>query len=311
MFFNCHDDRQTDPTMVEHVRLFQLPFSFMLPQTVAAERGYFAEEGLDVTLVERDRADVEWKYIPAEDRLTDDYDVDVYPVCKWESIKRTWELGDGRIVAKGTFADQPYTVFARPDGEITEPADLANVPVGVNERTGQEYTVIKALEEHLSPDEIELEHHGMPTDRLRALRDGEVEAVSLLEPQSTLADHLGYRPVFQFENHVGIVGGDTLSESAFEKFMRAYGRAVDAINDDPEAFREQYLGMLFDDREAAPDLFDEVDIDDLKRAIEVPRYEPPEVADPSDIGSHLEWMQRRGLVDEQADVDAIVSPIHR
>jgi NitT/TauT family transport system substrate-binding protein len=297
--------------MADKIKLFQLPFSFMLPQTVAAERGYFAAEGLDVDLVERDRSSVKWKYIPAEESLTGDYDVDVYPICKWESIKRTWEMGDGRIIATGTFADQPYTVFVRPDSDVTGPADLANVPVGVNMRTGQEYTVIRALEEHVPTDEVELEHHGMPTDRLRALRDGEVDAVSLLEPQTTLAEHLGFRPVLEFENHMGIVGGRDLSEGDLDAFMRAYARAVEAINDDPESFRDAYLGMLFDDSEVAPDLFEDVGVEQLKESIEVPRYEPPEFADREELLAQLDWMKRRDLVDDEADIDTIVAPLHQ
>jgi NitT/TauT family transport system substrate-binding protein len=295
--------------MNEDVRLFQLPFSFMLPQTVAKERGYFAAEGLNVELVERDRSAVEWKYIPAEETLTGDYDVDLYPVCKWESLKRTWEMGDGRVVAKGTFADQPYSVFVQPDSGIEGPADLANVPVGVNRRTGQEYTVARALEEHVGREAVELEHHGMPTDRIRALRDGEVKAVSLLEPQTTLADQLGFRSVLEFENHMGIVGGAELSGKTLDAFMRAYRRAVEAINDEPGAFREQYLGMLFEDSEVAPDLFEDVDVEALRESIEVPRYEPPEFADRDELRTHLDWMKRRGLVDSDADIDAIVAPL--
>lgn len=295
--------------MGDRIKLFQLPFSFMLPQTVAAERGYFADEGLDVELVERDRSSVDWKYIPAEESLTADYDVDVYPICKWESLKRTWEMDDGRIVAKGTFADQPYSVFVRSESDIESPAELANVPVGVNKRTGQEYTVVRALEEHVDRDEVELEHHGMPTDRLRALRDGEVDAVSLLEPQSTLAEQLGFRSVLEFENHMGIVGAEALSGKTLDAFMRAYRRAVDAINAEPEAFREAYLGMLFDDSEVAPDLFEDVEMDELREAIEVPRYEPPEFADREELRAHLDWMKDRDLVDERADIDHIVTPL--
>jgi len=40
----------------------------MLPQRVAAEEGYFRDEGLTVELVERDRRDVEVKYIPQRKR---------------------------------------------------------------------------------------------------------------------------------------------------------------------------------------------------------------------------------------------------
>ena len=290
----------------DKVRLFHLPFSFMLPQRVASERGYFAEEGLDVELVERDRESVDWKYIPAEETLTGDYDVDLYPVCKWESLKRTWEKGDGQIVAKGTFADQPYAVFTRRE-DVESPADLGGVPVGINRRTGQEYTAMRALEEHLPPEEIDLVHCGMPTDRLRALRDGEVGAVTLLEPQSTLAEHLGFDRVMEFENHMGVVGAEGLEGEALDAFMRGYGRAVEEINADPEAFREEYLAMLEADEGIAPDLFEGVDVEELRADIEVPAYEVPEPADPEDLGEHLEWMQRRDLVDGDADVNAIVA----
>ena len=293
------------------IRLFHLPFSFMLPQRVASERGYFADEGLDVELVERDRADVDWKYIPAEETLTGDYDVDLYPVCKWESIKRTWEMGDGRVVAVGTFADQPYTVYVRPDSDVDAPADLAGVPVGVNRRTGQEYTAARALEEHVPPEAVELEHHGMPTDRLRALRDGEVAAITLLEPQSTLAERLGFRPVLEFENHMGVVAADGLGREVLDAFVRGYARAVEDINAESSAFREEYLGMLDADADVAPDLFEGVDRVALHDDIEVPTYEPPELADPEEVSAHLDWMKRRRLLDGDAAVDAILGPVGR
>jgi NitT/TauT family transport system substrate-binding protein len=293
--------------MAETVRLFHLPFSFMLPQRVACERGYFAEEGLDVELVERDRADVDWKYIPAEETLTGDNDVDLYPVCKWESIKRTWDMNDGRIVAKGTFADQPYTVFTRPETDVESPADLAGEPVGVNMRTGQEYTARRALEEYMPASEVELEHHGMPTNRLRALRDGEVAAVSLLEPHTTLAGRLGFQPLLGFDNHMGIVGAEHIDDEHMDAFMRGYARAVEDINDDPDAFREEYLAMLEDDLEEAPDLFESVDLGALRETIEVPEYEAPELADRDDLDEQLRWMKRRGLIDDEADIGAIVA----
>lgn len=293
------------------IRLFHLPFSFMLPQRVASEEGYFAEEGLDVELIERAREEVDWKYIPAEENLTTDHGVDMYPICKWESLKRTWDMGDGSIVAKGTFADQPYTVFVREDSEITSPEDLAGIPVGVNRRTGQEYTAIRALEEHMDPDDVELAHCGMPTDRLRALRDGEVDAVTLLEPQSTLARHLGFRPVMDFENHMGIVGGKAVDSEVLEKFIRGYARAVEDINADPGRYRDAYLDMLEAEASAgvAPDLFESMDLEALKADLTVPTYGVPELADHEELNHHLDWMKRRQLIDDDADIDAIVAPV--
>ena len=290
------------------VRVFHLPFSFMLPQRVAAERGYFADEGLDVDLIERDRRRVDRKYIPAEWTLTGDDDIDLYPVCKWESLRRTWSLEDGRIVAHGAFADLPYTLHVRPDSDVEAPADLANVPVAVNRRTGQEYTAIRALEEHLPTDAVELEHYGMPTERLRALRDGEVAAATLLDPHSTLADHLGFERVLEFENHIGVVGAEDLEGDEFEAFMRAYELAVETINEDPDAFRDEYLAMLEKDAEVAPDLFADVDLETIRESVTVPRYETPEIATADELDGQLEWMKGRDLIDEGAEIETIVAP---
>ncbi|WP_222916881.1 ABC transporter substrate-binding protein [Natrinema sp. SYSU A 869] len=291
------------------IRLFHLPFSFMLPQKVASERGYFREEGLAVDLVERDRRDVEVKYIPAAETLTGEYDVDLYPICKWESIRRTWTMGDGRIVANGTFASLPYTVFTRPESDVETPTDLADVPVGVNRRTGQEYTARKALEEHIPADEVDLVGCGMPTDRLQALYEGRVDAVTLIDPHSTLADHLGFRRLLEYDNHMGIVGGDAIDRDLLEAFLRAYGRAVEDINADPDAFRGTYLEMLEADAAVAPDLFDDVDVDAVREEITVPQYEVPEPVDREELDEHLAWMQDRGLIDESASIDDIVAPL--
>lgn len=290
------------------LRLFHLPFSFMLPQRVASERGYFAEEGIDVELVERDRREVDRKYIPSEETLTGDYGVDLYPICKWESIKRTWEMRDGRVVAKGTFADQPYAVFTNRT-DVSDPTELAGLSVGVNRRTGQEYTARRALEEHVAPDEVTLEHHGMPTERLQALRDDEVAAVSLLEPHSTLAEHLGFERVLEFENHMGIVGADDLDSATLDAFRRGYRRAVEAINTEPEAFREEYLSMLEAEETVAPELFENVDIEALREDITVPEYDVPQLADADELADHLDWMKRRELIAEDADIDRIVGEL--
>ncbi|WP_455447895.1 ABC transporter substrate-binding protein [Natrinema thermotolerans] len=291
------------------VRLFHLPFSFMLPQKVAAEAGYFREEGLAVELVERDRRDVSVKYIPAEETLTGAYDVDLYPICKWESIRRTWEMDDGRIVANGTFANLPYTVVTRPDSDIESPADLANVPVGVNLRTGQEYTARKALEDHLEPDEIDLVGCGMPTDRLQALYEGRVDAVTLIDPHTTLADHLGFQRLLEYDNHMGIVGDESIDRDVLEAFLRAYGRAVEDVNARPEAYRETYLELLAADAAVAPALFDDVDMDAVREDLTVPRYEVPDPVDPDELDGHLEWMRARGLIDDEAAIDDIVASL--
>jgi NitT/TauT family transport system substrate-binding protein len=67
--------------------------------------------------------------------------------------------------------------------------------------------------------------------------------------------------------------------------------------------------MLWKDETVAPDLFESVDTDAVRKAIEVPEYEVPELADREDLDYHLDWMKQRQLIDSDADIDAIVSPL--
>ena len=79
------------------------------------------------------------------------------------------------------------------------------------------------------------------------------------------------------------------------------------INENPDEFREAYLSMLEADEDVAPDLFEEVDVDDLRAEIEVPEYETPELADREELDAHLEWMKTRDLIDGEADIGRIVA----
>jgi NitT/TauT family transport system substrate-binding protein len=110
---------------------------------------------------------------------------------------------------------------------------------------------------------------------------------------------------------MGVVGAEGLDVRALDAFMAAYARAVEDINANPRNYREAYLDMLTaeDDAGVAPDLFEDVDMDELRDDIHVPKYEIPDLADRDDLAGHLDWMKRRELIDVDADIDAIVAPV--
>jgi NitT/TauT family transport system substrate-binding protein len=50
-------------------------------------------------------------------------------------------------------------------------------------------------------------------------------------------------------------------------------------------------------------------MDELRDDIHVPKYEIPDLADRDDLAGHLDWMKRRELIDDDADINAIVAPV--
>src|SRR5882724_724449 len=140
------------------------------PWRVAVERGFFAEEGLDVVYHEDNPKGAEgrvkdfahrWK----ESQLQEGA-LEVYPVCEWGAIERVQQLGKGKIIGLDTTV-RTGAIMVRKDSHVQTLADLRNVAIAVTWHAGTFYAAIEAMEAAGVPfDDIKLEH---ATDRLEAL----------------------------------------------------------------------------------------------------------------------------------------------
>src|SRR3982075_3532220 len=139
------------------------------PWRVAVERGFFAEEGLDVVYHEDNPKGAEgrvkdfthrWKETQLQQGA-----LEVYPVCEWGAIERVQQLGKGKIIGLDTTV-RTGAVMVRKDSSVRSLADLRNVPVAVTWHAGTFYAAIEVMEAAgVAFDEIKLEH---ATDRLGA-----------------------------------------------------------------------------------------------------------------------------------------------
>ena len=264
------------------------------PWRVAVERGFFADEGLDIEYTEDNPRGIEgrcedfsqrWK----ESRLAEGA-LEVYPVCEWGAIERVHALGKGKIIAQDTTL-RTGALMVRPDSPYRSASDLRNQPIAVTWHAGTFYAVIEAMEAAGVPfDEIRLVH---AADRLEALLSGTAEAAGLMEPLVSRAAAAGARAILPLEWRGGIVASDEVDADTAARLMRALNRAVDWLRQDEARQRQELL------RDLSPEQRGKGLLPELLGA---------QVYSAHRFQRTAEWMAERGFLPDDVRYEDIVRP---
>ena len=219
------------------------PKGMGLNDFVAQQEGFFAAEGLDVTLdwkvfrgTQSSWKDLNYFGRPQDTPYAEGRDV-IQGACAWGSICNA-SAGMGRFVPDA-YGDSPWAIFVRPDSKIRTPQNLKDVPVAVGLRAGSHFNVPYRLEKYLPLENIKIVNTGGFGARLQALLEGEVDAASLLPPQIAMAEQLGLRKSIEDRFH-------TLwwvPESADPETVGAYLRALDRAEKAMDADLKRYLPL--------------------------------------------------------------------
>ncbi|HEY4462591.1 MAG TPA: hypothetical protein VGN41_07970 [Streptosporangiaceae bacterium] len=280
---------------------------FSLPYFVARDRGYFLEEGLEVSFVPRDADRSAASLAPIEDHhLVSSFgtrspfeagETQLYRACEWGQVRRSYDSErGGRVIAKRS-AVASQAIFVRPDSPVSIPQDLADKTVGVNFHHGSHYIAIQSLEGFLRRDEIKIVHAGGPQARFEALRDGTLDAAALMEPWIAVAEKLGYKLIAE-AHYVGTeIAGPELGEDTFAAINRAVSRAARTLTEDPRP----YLHYLIADVPEEITTLDESDFR-LGRL----RYVDPAPYSERDFQRTYEWMVGWGLIGPDANFGSLV-----
>src|SRR5678810_772328 len=221
------------------------PKGMGLNDFVAQEEGFFAAEGIEVEWDIKTFRGTQssWKgsnYLqrPQDKPYTEPKDGSLIQcACLWGTISNAG-AGMGRFVGD-CYGVSPWGIFVRADSKIRKPEDLADVEIAVGMRAGSHFNVPYRLEKYLPLEHIKVVNTGGFGARLKALLDGEVEAASLLPPQTDMARQLGLRPVLEDEFH-------TLwwvPETAAQEDVRAYLSALDRAEKLLDAGLGKYLHL--------------------------------------------------------------------
>jgi len=220
-----------------------------LPVLVARDKGFFKDEGLDIDFVTTPgMAQVttshQVKFDSIFDRPLDstynEGGIDQYRMCEWGIMKRAVEaecsgLRGRKIVALGASMSM-FAIVVRPDSKYYEPEMLKDKAIAVTPNNGSHFTTLKMMEGFLAPEHVKTTNVGTMPKRLQALRDGKVEAVSLMEPWISVAQKQGLRILIESHSTRSEAAGDDLDGPTLAAMFRAQARAVELIEKDPTPY---------------------------------------------------------------------------
>ena len=234
----------TTQTELKKVRLSVSNAVHSLSVLVAHEEGLFREEGLDVELIKTAGS----AHVNTVDRPEAIFDrpletlynsggMDQFRLCEWGVMKRAvdgeqCDQRPAKIVALGS-AMSKFAIVARPNGNIVEPEQLANTPVGVTIYNGSHFTTLKMLEGFLRKEEIQVVNIGTMPQRLEKVRLGELAACTFNEPWISVAQKEGFRIILESHSTRSEAAGDEMDGPTLAASFRAQAKAAAMIHANP------------------------------------------------------------------------------
>jgi NitT/TauT family transport system substrate-binding protein len=292
---------QSEP---QSLRVAVLPILDALPMHVALEKGYFAEENLDVELVTVNSG-------PERDQLMQSGQVDAM-INEIVSVL-FYNQQDTEVVivrfARTATADSPvFSILAAPGSGIESVQDLAGVDIGISDATVIEYMTDRVLEhEGLTADQIATVAVPRIPDRLALLQSGELKAATLPDPVTGLAVLQGATVVVddsvlpEVGTSVISFSADSLQEKpqAVRGFLAALEKAVNDLNTNPDEFTP-----MLSDLGLVPE--------PLLATFQLPPYVTASVPSIAQWEDAIDWAMGKGLIttapDYESSVDANFLP---
>src|SRR5206468_12877426 len=162
-----------------------------LPVLVARDKGFFRDEGLDLEFVTTPgmaqattshTVKFDSVFERPLDSVYNEGGIDCYRMCEWGIMKRAVEanaqgLRGRKIVALGASMSK-FAIVVAADSNVYEPEMLKDKAVAVTPNNGSHCTTLKMLEGFLTPEHVKTTSAGSMPQRLEALRQGTVAAVS-------------------------------------------------------------------------------------------------------------------------------------
>ena len=211
----------------------------ILPYWVATDQGLFAEEGLDVDIVEFQSATEPIAGVASGevDLAMTDIMVSASMVASGVGIKLKW-------VTLGATADQGrFGIMVGPDSNVQSLSELAGVPIGVGSNTILEYVMDNLMEAAGVPDDqIVVEEIQKLPVRYQAMASGEVAAAALPGSLLALGEASGCRTIADDSTGENLSTSVMVAQVAVDadtiaSLEKVWDQAVALINADPEAYR--------------------------------------------------------------------------
>jgi NitT/TauT family transport system substrate-binding protein len=283
-----------------HIRFGILPIEDALPIVVAKQEGFFSDEGISVEVVnfqsalERDSALTAGEI---DGGINDPVGVLLLKNGGYDVVITSLCLG--RDPSEGVFA-----ILASQKSGINSIEELKGHQVAISSGTIIEFVTDTMLQEFgfKEGDVEKIEVKKIPI-RLQMLLDGKVDAATLPEPLASLAVLKGAKILV---SDAELPSGESISQtvivfnrkftkqnpSTVKAFFRAYKKAVEAINSNPDKYISQFYQIA---RVPEP----------LMGKYEMPKYPAPQPLPEKELKRAVDWMLAKDLLAARINYDDI------
>ena len=276
----------SEPREATDVKLSKLTIGLMpdtdsIPFIIAAERGYFAEEGVEVELVP-------FKSAMERDAALQSGNLDG---AVSDLLAVIFARSGGFSLHATSYTDGNYNLVAGKHTGISSAADLHGKDIAISRNTIIEYVTdeILAVNGMTEQDVSKVVIPQIPV-RLEMLQSGNLAAAVLPEPMASVAVASGSRYVTG-SGDLGINPGvivftdSSINEKAqsIRAMYRAYNKAVKYLNDTPRA---EYIDLVMEKSGfPAP----------ARDALELKPYRSPGLPAEKDVEEAVHWVKSKDL----------------
>ncbi len=209
---------------------------------VAENKGYFLDEGLDLTIKEFDSGRASLLAM-----LEGNQGIDISTAAPTPIMLSSFDRNDFSIFATFAYAYEDIKVIAHKGKGITTAADLKGKKIGTRMgSTGQFFTETFLIQNGVPSDDVEIVDIA-PSDLPESLNNGEVDAIVIWEPHGSNARKLlgdnairlpssdVYKTTFNFLTMKDFARNNP---EALKKFLRAIDKATVFIKDSEKTTHE-------------------------------------------------------------------------
>lgn len=287
------DDKEKKP--LQPITIGLMPDTDSLPFIIAKEKGYFAEEGIEVNIQQ-------YKSAMDRDSALQSGNLDG---AVSDMLAVAFAKTGGFDVKVTSFTDGSYKLIASKESGINNVKALAGKDVAVSRNTIIEYVTDQILaKEGMDSESIDKVIIPQIPTRLEMLQNGKLAAATLPEPMASIAvsngcthvtgsDALGINPgVIMFTAKTVDNKKDEIAA-----MYRAYNKAVDYLNN---TSRDEYIDLVVEKGGFPPA---------AKEALKLPEYHKAALPKESDVTDCIKWLNNKGLVKENFSYQDIVADL--
>ncbi|WP_227767673.1 MetQ/NlpA family ABC transporter substrate-binding protein [Zhaonella formicivorans] len=294
----CGQDKVTQKKAENSVlKIGLLPVEDGLPLVLAEQKGYFAEQGLQVELVPFQSAVERDSALQSGELHGVVTDVVAAALLRDSGLDiKITTLTLGASPQEGRFA-----ILAAPGKGFEKLADLKGKTIGISQNSIIEYVTDGLLKQAgIAPEEIQKIAVPKIPVRLEMLLNGQLDAATLPDPLATFAEFKGAKIIAadtatNLSQVVLVMTNNALQEKGevMRRFFTAYSRAVAELNSSPEKYRQL---LVEEARIPEP----------IKDIYQMPHFPEPQLPEEEVVEDVLMWLTSKGLLQKEITFDDMV-----